>query len=114
MEEKVDAILAICSGIENLVIGTRPYAFMKLEFFRNPQAGKALRRLCINYRQCGAYEYLKSDSDSFHPCFRNLTHLNLLDDYEELFYYIGWETLTCLTHIALAHGDTRSLQAVMH
>ena len=68
-KKEVDTILAICTGVENLAI--RPplehFYFTRLEFVGNPQAGMALRRLCIDYWHSGGR---KSPSLSFHPCFR--------------------------------------------
>ncbi len=112
-KNEVDAILAICTGVENLVI--RPplehFCFTRVEFFRNPQAGMALRRLCIDYWNSGGRE---SPSLSFHPCFRNLTHLHLLDDHKDWPDFTGWESLTCLTHLAFMSCDTESLQEAMN
>ena len=110
-EKEVDAILAICSGIENFAIkAPGAFIFMHLEFFKNPQSGTALRRLCIDYWRSGATNKPRL---SFHPCFRNLTHLHLLDDYQNWPRFTGWETLTHLTHIAFASCETDSLQVVI-
>ncbi len=113
-DKEVDAILAICTGLENFAIRP-PIAFqhmhfMHLEFFKNPQSGTALRRLCIDYWKCGV---TNTPRLGFHPCFRNLTHLHLLDDYQDWPLFRGWETLTHLTHIAFGSCEAESLREVM-
>ena len=68
--ETVNGILAICTGVENLVLSA-PYG---INFFQNPRAGRNLRRLTINLgRQFG------SRPNFYRPCFANLTHLHLWD-----------------------------------
>lgn len=111
-EGEVDGVLAICTGVENLIIkevtGNQPVN--SLTFFDNPQAGTALRRLYINL-----WKYIdRSARPSFgHACFHNLTHLHLADD-EMWPFYTGWEHLGRLSHIALAcRGSPAQLERVM-
>ena len=111
---EINPILAICTGVENLAIRTHQDLLIltPVKFFADPQAGLALRRLCIDYEQCGWTKY--SGSKKFPSCFRNLTHLHLLDEYKGWpFNYTGWENLTYLTHLAFASCDTETLQEVM-
>ncbi len=114
LESEIDIILSICTGVENFALRTRPDLPVSthLSFLENPEAGMPLRRLCLDYWQCGGNKY--HGPDSFHPCFRNLTHLHLIDTYKHLTYYTGWEHLTNLTHLALASCDTGTLQKVMN
>ncbi|KAM6500031.1 hypothetical protein JOM56_003045 [Amanita muscaria] len=44
--EAINRILAICTGVENLVLSASARGFV--DFFENPQAGRNLRRLSIN------------------------------------------------------------------
>ena len=109
-ESTIDGILAICTGVENLMINLNLMSEMK--FFSNPKAGLALRRLYVNYwAQAAPW----SDSDYSLPvCFRNLTHLHLTDDEGHWPSYTGWEHLTCLTHLAFISCDTGTLQEAMN
>ncbi|KJA28682.1 hypothetical protein HYPSUDRAFT_82281 [Hypholoma sublateritium FD-334 SS-4] len=91
-EREVDVILAICTGVKNLAIKAH---VRHLNFFDNPQAGTALRRLYIDY-----WQHRNFSGHSFHACFRNITHLHLRDMDAVWPYYTGWETLTHLTHVA--------------
>ena len=108
-ESTIDGILAICTGVENLMINLNLMSEMK--FFSNLKAGLALRRLYVNYwAQAAPW----SDSDYSLPvCFRNLTHLHLTDDEGHWPSYTGWEHLTCLTHLAVAKCYIFSLEMVM-
>lgn len=95
--ETVNRILAICTGVENLVV-LAPY---DINLFKNPQAGRNLRRLTINLER-----HFDSTPNFYHACFANLTHLHLWDEYWD--FYAGWENLTNLTHLALACSGTPS------
>ena len=102
-EGEVDKVLAICTGVENLVVKE---TFMSpsvndLPFFDNPRTCTALRRLHINL-----WWYVDGRSTSTlsfeHSCFANLTHLQLTEDDEMWQFYTGWEHLSRLSHFALA------------
>lgn len=94
----IDRILAICTGVENLVLlGLGPS--LDFNFFEHPRAaGRSLRRLTINLSQ----HYYGSMRNFYYPCFANITHLHLTDDDDDWPTYAGWETLVSLTHLALA------------
>ncbi|KAJ6624081.1 hypothetical protein B0H10DRAFT_2008415 [Mycena sp. CBHHK59/15] len=92
--EDINRILAICSGVENLVLLAPAWG---LDFFENPQAGRNLRRLTINLQK-----FSRQFPNFYHPCFANLTHLHLWDDDDDWPTYAGWETLVSLTHLAFA------------
>ena len=47
-ESEIDTILAMCNGVENLLVSAAVY---NLGFFTNPQAGQKLRRLTIQLRK---------------------------------------------------------------
>jgi hypothetical protein len=91
--ETVNRVLAICTGVENLVL----LAPCHVDLFKNPSAGCNLRRLTINLGR-----QFDSMPNFSHSCFANLTHLHLWDDDEDWVFYTGWENLTSLTHLALA------------
>jgi hypothetical protein len=111
--EDINRILAICSGVENLILLGPAWDF---DLFKNPRAGRHLRRLTVNLShfkfkfspQLGSMPNIYHPSFSnpvpnfCHPCFANLTHLHLMDDDEDWPTYAGWETLTSLTHLAFA------------
>lgn len=92
----IDRILAICTGVENLVLLGPSLDFNFFEHSR--AAGRSLRRLTINLSQ----HYYGSMRYFYYPCFANITHLHLTDDDEDWPTYEGWETLVSLTHLALA------------
>lgn len=96
----INRILAICSGVENLLLVGPAWGF---DLFKNPQAGRHLRRLTVNLSQFECSPQLGSTSYFYHPCFANLTHLHLMDDDGDWSTYAGWETLTSLTHLAFAY-----------
>lgn len=92
-DKGVNDILAICTGVENLVL------WGDADFFGNPQIGRNLHRLTINLSRSlpfGSVPHFR------HPCFANLTHLHLTDEAEDWSTYPGWETLSSLTHLAFA------------
>ena len=93
-EEGINRILAICTGVENLVVLAPARGF---DFFENPQAGHNLRRLTIKLEN-----FSRSFPNFNHSCFSNLTHLHLTDDGDYWPAYEGWENLTSLTHLAFA------------
>ena len=103
-KEGINRILAICTGVENLVVVAPARGFY---FFENPQAGRNLRRLTIRLENC-----FRSFPNFNHSCFSNLTHLHLLDEYDDWPAYAGWGNLTSLTHLAFSCAspdETRSL-----
>jgi len=89
--KEINNILAICTGVENLALWADP------DFFGNPHSGRNLLRLTIQMKRC-----FRSAPNFYHPCFANLTHLHLYDEEEDWSTYPGWETLSNLTHLALA------------
>ena len=89
--ETVNRILAICTGVENLVV----LAPCDTNLFKNPRAGRNLRRLTINLGR-----HFDSMPNFYHACFAHLTHLHLWD--EDWAFYTGWENLASLTHLAFA------------
>jgi hypothetical protein len=91
-EEGINRILAICTGVENLVVLAPATGF---DFFENPQAGRNLRRLTIKLEN-----FSRSFPNFNHSCFSNLTHLHLSDNNEAWPAYVGWGNLTSLTHLA--------------
>ncbi|KAF8813435.1 hypothetical protein BYT27DRAFT_7220387 [Phlegmacium glaucopus] len=93
--EEIDRILAICTGVENLVLCAPATG---LNFFKNLHAGCNLCKLSIRLEKF--FPPFGSMPDFYHPCFANLTHLHLWD--EDWSTYAGWETLTNLTHLAFA------------
>ncbi|KAF8961356.1 hypothetical protein BDZ97DRAFT_1207800 [Flammula alnicola] len=95
--KEIDRILAICTGVENLVVLAPAWG---LDFFENPQAGRNLRRLTIKLEKFN--RQFGSTPNFYHPCFANLTHLHLSDDDDDWPTYAGWETLASLTHLAFA------------
>jgi len=95
--EVIDRILAICTGVENLIVLAPSWG---LKFFENPQAGCNLRRLSIGLEKF--FPRFGSTPNFYHPCFANLTHLHLWDEAEDWSTYAGWETLTSLTHLAFS------------
>ena len=97
--EEINRILAICTGVENLVILV---ATWNLNFFENPQAGRNLRRLATRLGNFSPLQYRSTQPNFNHPCFANLTHLHLTDDDGDWPDYKGWEKLTKLTHLAFA------------
>ena len=114
-EGEVDKVLAICTGVENLVVKE---TFMSpsvndLPFFDNPRTCTALRRLHINL-----WWYVDGRSTSTlsfeHSCFANLTHLQLTEDDEMWPFYTGWDHLSRLSHLALAcRGSPWELKRVV-
>ena len=91
-KEGINRILAICTGVENLVVLAPTRCS---NFFKNPHVGRNLRRLTIRL------EYFSGPFPNFnHSCFSNLTHLHLTDDDEDWPAYAGWGNLTSLTHLA--------------
>ncbi|KJA20418.1 hypothetical protein HYPSUDRAFT_203734 [Hypholoma sublateritium FD-334 SS-4] len=113
-EGEIDRVLAICTGVENLVINKMVIlnkSVKSLAFFDNPQAGTALRRLYVNL-------WWNTSDASAMPTFdtvrfRSLTHLHLADDDENWPFYTGWETLVSLTHLAFACCSPELLAPVM-
>jgi hypothetical protein len=105
--EIIDRILAICTGVENLVLTT---PFRGLNFFENPQAGRNLRRLSVRLEN---FFPQISIPNFHHPCFANLTHLHLWDEAEYWSIYPGWETLTSLTHLAFSCSGHEKVMKVM-
>ena len=106
---EVDGILAICTGVENLLVDA---THRKFTFFDKLLASTALRRL---YIRVDSITSGPTTSQRFnHTCFRNLTHLHFTDGNGEWVHYTGWEHLQCLTHLAfvLCHSPD-SLQTVM-
>lgn len=97
---EIDRLLAICTGLENLVLLRSARG---VGFFENPQAGRNLRRLSIRMEDFSQY-FGTSRDNFYHPCFANITHLHLDD--EHWYTYTGWETLTSLTHIAFAYSGS--------
>jgi hypothetical protein len=95
-EATINRMLAICTGVENLVLST-PARY----FFENPQAGRHLRRLSIKLDQA-FFQQFGSKLNFYHPCFSNLTHLHLWDREYNWPMFAGWESLTRLTHLAFA------------
>jgi len=95
--EVIDRILAICTGVENLILLAPSRG---LNFFENPQAGRNLRRLSIGLERF--FPRFGSTPNFYHPCFANLTHLHLWDEVEDWPTYAGWGTLTSLTHLAFS------------
>ena len=113
-EGEIDRVLAICSGVENLVINKMVIlnqSVKSLAFFDNPQAGAVLKRLFVNFW----WNTSGSGMPSFdHACFRHLTHLHLADDDDDWPLYTGWENLVSLTHLALAcSGSPAQVERVM-
>ncbi|KIL66965.1 hypothetical protein M378DRAFT_159896 [Amanita muscaria Koide BX008] len=108
--EAINRILAICTGVENLVLSASARGFV--DFFENSQAGRNLRRLSINL---GAVSPQFGSTPNFYPpCFANLTHLHLWDEDDDWSTYAGWETLTSLTHLAFAcSGPPEQVMQVM-
>ena len=100
-EEGINRILAICAGVENLLILGQDIGF---NFFENPQAGRNLRRLTINLGKFtrSFSNFSRSFPNFNHSCFSNLTHLHLHDDNEDWPAYAGWGNLTSLTHLAFS------------
>jgi hypothetical protein len=93
-KEGINRILAICTGVENLVVLAPARGF---DFFENPQAGRNLRRLTIKLEN-----FSRSFPNFNHSCFSNLTHLHLSDDNDDWPAYAGWGNLTSLTHLAFS------------
>lgn len=87
----IDHILAICTGVENLIL------FSGCDFFKNPQVGSNLRRLSTRLQELSI-----GSTPFYHPCFAKLTHLHLWDDCKDWRTYTGWEALSSLTHLAFA------------
>lgn len=109
---EINRILAVCTGITNLVINAAVTSNLSsnLNLFENPQAWGSLRRLTISLSKHSGYR----EPTFHHACFRNLTHLHLLDDDEDWSYYTGWKNLTCLTHLAFAcSGPPKQLRAIL-
>lgn len=107
--EAINRILAICTGVENLVLSASARGFV--DFFENPRAGRDLRRLSINL---GAVSpQFGSTPNFYHPCFANLTHLHLWDEDDDWSTYAGWETLTSLTHLAFACAGPPDVMQLM-
>jgi len=98
----INNILAICTGVENLVLWAPDH-----DFFGNPHSGRNLRRLTINLERC-----FRSSPNFYHPCFANLTHLHLYDE-EVWSTYPGWETLSSLTHLAFACGASPEITMLL-
>jgi hypothetical protein len=105
--EDINRILAICTGVENLLLVTPAWG---LDLFLNPQAGRNFRRLTIHLERFFPRYYRTPNFD--HPCFANLTHLHLLDD-EDWTTYAGWESLTSLTHLAFSCCSPEQLTQLM-
>ena len=108
--EVINRILTICTGVENLLLLGTDEGFDLLE---NPQAGRNLRRLCIELQR---FFPLGSTPTFYHPCFANLTHLHLCDAENKWPTYVGWEALTSLTHLAFYFAEpeeiTRLIQSL--
>ncbi|KJA13461.1 hypothetical protein HYPSUDRAFT_209531 [Hypholoma sublateritium FD-334 SS-4] len=105
---EIDGTLAICTGVENLVVGATDKRFA---FFNRMSAGTALRRLYIDL-----FSTIRGSATTLsfnHACFRSLTHLHLTDDDRIWTSYTGWEHLKCLTHLAFALCTPEILQTVM-
>lgn len=99
-------ILAICTGVENLVL------WADVDFFGNPHSGRNLRKLTIKLKRC--FPPFGSGPHFYHPCFANLTHLHLYDEAEDWSTYPGWETLSNLTHLAFAcSGPPETIMQLM-
>ena len=90
----INRILAICTGVENLVLLAPAHD----DLFEIPREARNLRRLSINLENTSRQFGLRPNF--YHPCFTNLTHLHLWDEYWS--NYTGWEALTSLTHLGLA------------
>lgn len=116
-ERRVGRILALCTGVENLVIKTNVFSQQpdnSLTFFDNLQAGPALRRLYINLWWHTNLWWRTNGSSLNHAYFRNLTHLHLEDDDTNWPFYTGWEHLARLSHLALAcSGSPAQLEQVV-
>jgi len=85
--EAINPILAICAGVENLVLQTM---------------AEGLRRLNI---QLMRFFQPGSTPNFYHPCFANLTHLHLWVGDNDWATYAGWENLINLTHLALYFAE---------
>ncbi len=106
---EVDGILAICTGVENLLVDA---THRKFTFFDKLLASTALRRLYIHVDSTTSGSTTPQRFN--YACFRNLTHLHFADSYGEWIHYTGWEHLRCLTHLAfvLCYSPER-LQTIM-
>ncbi|KAF8626703.1 hypothetical protein AX15_004727 [Amanita polypyramis BW_CC] len=105
--EMIDRILAICNGVENLLLPASVYG---LNFLENYRGNCKLRKLCIKLQTIK----FGSIPNFHHPCFAGLTHLHLRDDDDDWPSYIGWETLTSLTHLALTcSGPPETVKQLM-
>ena len=104
---KINNILAICTGVENLVL----LAPARVDFFKNPQAGRNLRRLSIKLSRFS--QQFWSTPNFYHRCFANLTHLHLYDDDDDWPTYAGWKNLTSLTHLAFSCGGPKGIMQLM-
>ena len=105
--EMINRILNICTGVENLLLLGTDEGFNLLE---NPHASRNLRRLCIELQK----SFPPGSTPTFyHPCFANLTHLHLCDDENQWPTYVGWETLTSLTHLAFYFAEPEEIMRLI-
>ncbi|KAF9473292.1 hypothetical protein BDN70DRAFT_925241 [Pholiota conissans] len=100
MNDNINNILAICTGVENLVV----LSAWGVEFPDYREAGRNMRRLCISLERFA--QKPPSIPNFYHHIFANITHLHLNDDSDDWPHYVGWENLSSLTHLALACSDT--------
>ncbi|KAF9473293.1 hypothetical protein BDN70DRAFT_397832 [Pholiota conissans] len=105
----INQILAICSGVENLVLAVSN-SKGRFDFLAGPQALPNLRRLTITLRtftirpvvgQPGSW----TKPNFHHYCFSSLTHLHVADKDTSYATFTGWENLTSLTHLELSSPD---------